>query len=409
MASVTQTTHQTTHLEGSAFELSTLHRALPQGSTPGARVCWGCGKEDQEKRFGCCPLCVEEQLAPAYFCSQQCQKDNWRAHKAWHKQSRRGIEAARAGFVPAEPEAIAAARASVDPFCQAEAKGHEALNEERFADAAKAYKKCIKINPDNPRGYFNLGNVYGRSGDLIGSLQQLLLAIPRFDEGEYDWGSAVINAFALLNRPECFGVARPSWWNDAELLILSRMALSLVKMNTLQSKNRDEHAKALHMRFVILDPGMAQAASSISAGWVCGERGVPELLEAISQMDTFLSLDACTPKINFGLMKQVLPMRIDELKKMVLRLGGDLAAEPSSLSIIGDKVVVNGLVQQPALNGAFVEVLSWNGANARYKVKKQDGSIIHVKPKNIAGGGAIGRKGARALARAAQSASVVAA
>ena len=109
-------------------------------------------------------------------------------------------------------------------------------------------------------------------------------------------------------------------------------------------------------------------------------------------MEAFVALD---PGSNWGMTTRVLPVRIGKLKGVVLRLGGSLTEEPSSPSIIGDDVIINGLVQQPALNGAFVKVLSYDGANGRYKVEKQDGSIIHVKPKNIAGGGG------KALARAA--------
>ena len=375
-----------------ALDFSTLHRALPQGLTPGARICWGCGKEDVEKRFQRCPVCIEEQLSPSYFCSVQCQKENWPAHNAWHEQSRRAIESA--GSPPqANAETMAAARAAVDdPHGQAEAKGHEALGEGRFADAAKAYNKCIKLDPENLRGYFNLANAHGCSGDNIGMLQQLLLAIPRYDEGQYGWGSAMVVAFTLLNRPECLGVPRPSWWTDSELMTLSRMVLSVVKANTLPSENVEEHAKALYMRFIILDPGMVNAANKLGAGWTCGERGAPELLEAICHMEAFVALD---PGSNWGMTTRVLPVRIGKLKGVVLRLGGSLTEEPSSPSIIGDDVIINGLVQQPALNGAFVKVLSYDGANGRYKVEKQDGSIIHVKPKNIAGGGG------KALARAA--------
>lgn len=402
-ASRTASTHQTQlQFDGraGALDISTLHRALPRGSTPGARICWGCGKEDVEKCFQRCPVCIDEQLAPSYFCSVQCQKENWRAHKAWHEQTRRAIESTRSNFTQteADAEAIAAARVAVDdPHLRAEATGNAAFGEGRFADAAKAYNKCIKLDPENPRGYFNLANAHGSSGDNLGMLQQLLLAIPRYDEGQYHWGSAMVVAFTLLNRPECVGVARPSWWTDSELMILSRMALSVVKANTLPSENVEEHAKALHMRIVILDPGMVGAANMLGGGWTCGERGAPELLEAICHMDTFIALDSGS---NWDTTKRVLTVRIDTLKGMVLRLGGSLTAEPSSLSIIGDEVVINGLVQQPELNGAFAKVLSYDGANARYKMKKQDGSIIHVKPKNIAGGGG------KALDRAAaQSAS----
>ena len=55
-----------------------------------AHPCRGCGKPAPpagEDPFQRCPLCVDAKYALcARFCGQDCYKEHWEEHKAWHKQ-----------------------------------------------------------------------------------------------------------------------------------------------------------------------------------------------------------------------------------------------------------------------------------------------------------------------------------
>ena len=266
---------------------------------------------------------------------------------------------------------------------QSLANGADALAACRFKDAAKAYQKCIKLQPDRPLGYFGLAMAMGRSGDVSGSATTLLQSIPLYEEGEYNWGCAILQAFDLMRRPECAAVEPPSWWFDCELKLFSYMALTVVKSNKGVAEAPSEHELALRMRWSVLDPGMACAA--YWSAWECEERTVPELLEAIYRMHEYLELDVAKPPV----MAITLPIRIQQLSDEIQGRGGSLTAEPSAFgSIVGDEVRLCGLVVKPELNGTCVTVVSYDESTRRYVVCKPDGRRIAMKPKNLAGGGA---------------------
>eukprot|EP00966_Prymnesium_polylepis_P122110 2822642-Prymnesium_polylepis.1 len=62
------------------------------------RICHTCGKVEQEpQRFGTCPLCKEQRIAPPkLFCSTDCQKSAWKEHKKWHVTYQRRLTSSRA-------------------------------------------------------------------------------------------------------------------------------------------------------------------------------------------------------------------------------------------------------------------------------------------------------------------------
>ena len=54
--------------------------------------------------------------------------------------------------------------------------GQEHEEQERFADAIEAYRKCLAISPRCPEAYFNLGNVLREIGDADGAEQSFRMA-----------------------------------------------------------------------------------------------------------------------------------------------------------------------------------------------------------------------------------------
>ncbi len=54
--------------------------------------------------------------------------------------------------------------------------GQEQEEQERFADAIEAYRKCLALSPRCPEAYFNLGNVLREIGDVDGAEQSFRMA-----------------------------------------------------------------------------------------------------------------------------------------------------------------------------------------------------------------------------------------
>ena len=82
-----------------------------------------------------------------------------------------------------------------------------------------------------------------------------------------DWARATANAFDVLRRPECAGVAKPGWWNDEDLKALSKRIVQAAP----------EHAIGHHMRAVVL--------SGIACSWEAGPRSAAELKEAAKHFE----------------------------------------------------------------------------------------------------------------------------
>ena len=51
--------------------------------------------------------------------------------------------------------------------------------------------------------------------------QRLFEAKERFPVGSGDWARATASAFSVLMQDECAEVAKPEWWNDEGLKVLS--------------------------------------------------------------------------------------------------------------------------------------------------------------------------------------------
>ena len=262
-----------------------------------------------------------------------------------------------------------------------------------FGAAASGYREAIKLRPNEGMAHYNLGIVLRSSGDPVGACFSMMQAVKLQTEGTYRWAEALTQSFGLLLSPECADVPRPEWWCDKELLVLSRIALMVIRSNSNPWEEISAHHTALLMRSEVLDNLVPQSAPWANWG-VMRERTVPDMLEAIRVMNETielgsLSLGPDNAPIEGNPMSQALRMRIWRLQQQVLANGGSLYAEPSSMSIIGDPVIINGLKSQPALNGTMAKVLSYDGRRGRYCVELDlpRGKVVAMKPSNISGGG----------------------
>ena len=146
-----------------------------------------------EKAFSACTKCVEQKLKPALYCSRECQKENWPAHKKWHK----GI---------AELLATQAIRSNGDDGPEKQAARHveysslvkQGLRE--CADGnrqrgAEIFQQCIALRPEQPVAYANLGYMLRDAGDFCSALPALLKAVELFEEGSEQWGTTAAVAW----------------------------------------------------------------------------------------------------------------------------------------------------------------------------------------------------------------------
>jgi len=140
---------------------------LPFGSTLGVVAasrlaaqapiaCWGCGLEPPTgAHFKRCPTCADLKLAPAHFCSEECQAEHWPRHKQLHKlttkapakpqpqQANASADASRAAAVrrlvaETAAGAVGAVLAAARARDSAEARR---VRQEREAEAERAERK----------------------------------------------------------------------------------------------------------------------------------------------------------------------------------------------------------------------------------------------------------------------------
>ena len=95
------------------------------------------------------------------------------------------------------------------------------VSKEDYRRAARAYREAIALRPDMPTAYYNLGAALSNSAHKVEATQRFLQAKERFPVGSEGWAKATAWAFSILGRKECAEVAKPEWWNDEGLKVLS--------------------------------------------------------------------------------------------------------------------------------------------------------------------------------------------
>ena len=143
-----------------------------------SKNCWGCGAVTQQgQKFQVCERCVSEQLVPCYFCSQQCFVANWPRHKAWHKDVKVSRKL-RGNFVrtdtPLAKQRLAELKASKKPLDELMLESERLGAAGDLRKARGVLREAIKLDPNKPGPYFNLGTILSRSGDSKGALQAYL-------------------------------------------------------------------------------------------------------------------------------------------------------------------------------------------------------------------------------------------
>ena len=105
------------------------------------------------------------------------------------------------------------------------------------------------------------------------SAQRLLEAKERYPVGSENWAKATAQAFGTLKLEECAEAAKPEWWNDEGLKVLSARGVRVAP----------DDLQANQMRAMVLT-GQAVA-------WEAGPRSAAELMEAATHYDRAVALN----------------------------------------------------------------------------------------------------------------------
>ena len=155
---------------------SSLTVTTSPGPTVGTVTCACCHREHLEGQppFQSCGKCIEQRLVPAVYCSVACQKEDWPAHKAWHKSVITLLENA------VSPEV-------------AQGKVH--------VSAASAFREAK---------------------DYARALPELLAAMELFSAGSEEWGAVVAVTWCTALAADgvsCPEESKPAWILDGALRV----------------------------------------------------------------------------------------------------------------------------------------------------------------------------------------------
>ena len=142
------------------------------------------------------------------------------------------------------------------------AEGTQYASKQDWRRAARACREAIALAPDEPVAYAALGGVFLNSKLYTEAAQWYLEAKERSPEGSSEWAVATANAFDLLRQTACDEAAKPEWWTDEELKVLSAKVVRAAPADV--AANR--------MRACVL--------SGRCAAWVAGPRSSAEFKEA---------------------------------------------------------------------------------------------------------------------------------
>ena len=145
------------------------------------------------------------------------------------------------------------------------------LNEGNSRPVEAAYRKAIALDPANPTAYYNLGCLCSNTGRRAEAAPNFVRAEALLWEESVEWASCISLAFDTLVHPACSEVAKPEWWNDKDLMALSKKAARVTGAAGVQQSRRVKgHLLRLHVL----------AAESGEFGWQVGPRSAADLNEA---------------------------------------------------------------------------------------------------------------------------------
>ena len=262
-------------------------------------ACIGCYRlpsdmDDEREKHPICDMCRDEKLPTTYQCGVNCPAGPgaWKLHGAFHKKLRKGRKAfplswendvlvQQAHRELAEKLARNAAQTG-DKYDELLAEGVRYASKKDWRRSARACREAIALRPDGPAAHYHLACVLSNSGHHVEAVQRHLEAKERYPVGSEGWAVATANSFDKLLDEECSEVAKPEWWNDKALKVLSAIVVRAAPDNTV----------ALRMRATVLaqQDDFAGYSPAGKRPWVAGSRSAAELREAAVYWDRAAAL-----------------------------------------------------------------------------------------------------------------------
>ena len=259
-------------------------------------ACFGCARlpsemGDDREKHEVCPICVKLKVPTTYWCCVNCPGNPgaWKRHAVYHKEVKGHRKRMEDGGVvqqrhreAAERQARSAAQTG-DAYSELLAEGLRHASQQDTRRAARAFREAIALRPDEPEAYLSLGAMLSSSGHRVEAAQWFLEAKEHYPVGSERWGEATAAAFneitshfggEELMREECAEVAKPEWWNDEGLKVMSARVVRAVPEEELANQMR---AMVLHGQ---------------CAAWESGPRSTAELRAAATHFDRTAALCA---------------------------------------------------------------------------------------------------------------------
>eukprot|EP00964_Phaeocystis_antarctica_P153123 scaffold121253_cov60-Phaeocystis_antarctica.AAC.1 len=237
-------------------------------------------------------------MPTTYLCGVNCPANPgaWQLHGAFHKKLRKRLKEQECDGEMQQQNREAAERAARiatqtgDAFSELMAEGMLYHSKQDWRKAARTYREAIALRPDRPEAYMNLGAVLDNSGHLVEAAQRFLEAKERYPVGS-DWAEATALVFDMLRLKECAEVAKPEWWNEEGLKVLSAMVVGVAPNDALANS----------MRGTVLGGGFG--------AWEAGPRSAAELKEAATHYERAAALTSSAPTVKANFVRTAVACR----------------------------------------------------------------------------------------------------
>mgnify|MGYP005847335439 CR=1 FL=1 len=363
-----------------------------------ARSCWGCGKQEESGiKFKACPKCVEAEWLPSVFCSNECFKDNWKSHKAWHKEHEAFLQKLLEDRRPCPEGALVESNVERSEYDSIVAEADTLVRRNDFIGAKKTLKKALKLDPKSPEAYFEYGICFSASGQYREACHYFEKACERYASlwltgkfGEnlttdqfsgwvvYNWA---ISVYRLVDRYLVFfkdvhDYEKPSWYyRDGILKRMTKLALEIIKADPKKTEEI-KCTMALIRGAVLL--GMIHNGEFHRTGSPPDDRTKEDLIEA-AECFHYVSIRESDQIVREGFQSLAeISMKNAETATSVKSI--DRYIDDGAWVFVVDLQSPSGL----AMNGSLGRVMSPLNGEGRYAVEV-DGveGLKFIKPENL--------------------------
>ena len=163
-------------------------------------LCVSCGLAPPPHRrtWNRCTICVERNLPSTYYCGEECMNAHWPQHQLYHKEQKeqaKEMREAKEMLRLASEAAVRQAEATGDDYDKRFAAAVALSAEGNCHAAAKAWRRLIKEQPEDPAAYSGLANVLLQSNHFTESAQTYLKALDLEEQGTEIWAWSVAGVF----------------------------------------------------------------------------------------------------------------------------------------------------------------------------------------------------------------------